>query len=69
PKIPISYLKQLPIKLPFSALEEQEIAEMKIEREICLGNEEITQMDAFILDHYNISKSQKQIIDTFKQSL
>ncbi|PWI46984.1 hypothetical protein CEE45_14175 [Candidatus Heimdallarchaeota archaeon B3_Heim] len=69
PKIAINYLKRLPIKLPFSALEEQKIEEMKIEREKCLGNEEITQLDEFILNHYNISKSQKQIIDTFKPSI
>ncbi|MHA1994358.1 MAG: TaqI-like C-terminal specificity domain-containing protein [Candidatus Hodarchaeales archaeon] len=65
PKIPISYLKQLPIKLPFSLKEEGLIEKMTIGLESKKGVI-LSQLEEVVLNHYRISKIQKQLIKSFK---
>ena len=65
PKIPISYLKQLPIKLPFSSVEVKNIEKFGfLKREIT--KESLNYIENMVLDLYGLTKSQKRIIKTFK---
>jgi hypothetical protein len=65
PKIAISYLKQLPIKLPFSAKEWESIEEIIKDGEF---QDKVNgrKLDEIILNHYSIPKIQRQIVKRFK---
>ncbi|MHA1976998.1 MAG: TaqI-like C-terminal specificity domain-containing protein [Candidatus Hodarchaeales archaeon] len=65
PKIPIGYLKQLPIKLPFSSEEVELIEKLGfMKRKITPSG--MNDMEKMILNHYKLSQSQKQVVKSFK---
>ncbi len=63
PKIPISYLKQLPIKLPFSPKEESLIQNIRKELKF-LEKESFNSLNELIFRVYRITKSQKTIVES-----
>ncbi len=62
PKIPINYLRKLPMKLPLSKMNSQKIEKLLKPGDGVLPSESVSKIDQIISEHYGVSRGQLQLI-------